>query len=650
MTLTGFLFLLAVDLLVLSLLAFPLLRDQAKRHFSVILSSTPTLTPSPYALLSPSEPQASSTSLSSITPTLTLTPKPESAPPSIAFSKLAEGMLILSLGEGGYYHLFAYQPMGLPFTRLTQGEWDDITPSVSPDHTKVAFASNRSGYWDLYLLDLTNGEIERLTNTPEYEASPSWSPDGRFLAYEIYTKENLEIAIRSITGDEAFILLSEHPAADFSPSWSPQGRILAFISTRSGEAEVWLADLDKAGEERFTNLSQSPLSIESSPVWSPDGHALVWSTVENGIHNLYTYRNGDITYIGSGDLPIWSPDGSLVASVLSEPNQSILTAYDATSCAMVLPPVVLPGPVHGMTWANVTLPVPLPQTFALAAELTPTPLWSPALVPATDIPGGRQHLVTLQDVEAPYPMLHDLVDESFFALRARVAAALGWDFLAALENAYFPITASLPPGLANDWLQTGRAIAINTLPMNAGWMAVVPEAYGLQTYWRVYLRTREQDGSQGAPLHAIPWNFNARYSGNPLDYEMGGAPMSDIPSGYWVDFTDLAAAYGWERLPALLTWRTYYPAARFNEFVLSGGQDWRSAMLELYPPEALITPTAIIPPTLTPTPVPIWQRTATPTPTLLQPMLAVSQPTETPIYTEKPSEAATATSRSPDLP
>ncbi len=69
--------------------------------------------------------------------------------------------------------------------------------------------------------------------------------------------------------------------------------------------------------------------------------------------------------------------------------------------------------------------------------------------------------------------------------------------------------------MLNDWLYTGRAFALNTLPVNAGWMVVVPEDYGNETYWRVYLRARYQDGSQGMPLADLPWNFTPRFDGNP---------------------------------------------------------------------------------------------------------------------------------------
>lgn len=521
-------------------------------------------------------------------------------------SPLNQGLLILSISEGGYSHLFAYQPVRLPFTRLTDGPWDDITPAISPDGNYLAFASNRAGPWDLYMITLASGEITRLTDTPAYDASPSWSPDGQYLVYESYS-ENLEVLLQPVFNLAAPIPLSDHPAADFSPIWSPKGRQIVFISDRSGEREVWLADLDKIGEDRFANLSQSPASREAHPAWSPDGERLAWASDQSGAQNLYVWGQ-DIgrQYIGSGSWPIWSPRGDALLTTLSDPNLTYLTAYHYPNPILAFPPLALAGEINGIIWQGIDLPDPLPGPLAVAALSTPVPDWQAALAPAEGVPADRQHLVLLEDIQAPYPRLHDLVDESFRALRNRTGLEAGWDFLSVLENAFVPLTVPLAPGMGEDWLYTGRGVAFNPAPLNAGWIAILPEQFGGETYWRVFLRARYQDGSQGMPLFDRPWEFATRYHGDPMSYENGGVLAREIPPGYWIDFTNLAATYNWQRLPALSTWRSVYPAARFNEFVLREGLDWRSAMLELYPPEALNTPTVAPPPTLTPTPTPRW--------------------------------------------
>src|SRR4030095_14672906 len=180
----------------------------------------------------------------------------------------AQEMVILSYEEDGYAHLFAYIPEKMPLTRLTSGDWDDVAPAPSLDGKRIAFASNRNGFWDLYLLDLTGGDLMQLTDTPRYEGAPTWSPDGTFLAYEVYDNDNLEIFIGpSEDPTQNAIQLTNSPNADYAPAWSPGGRKIAFISN----GDVMLADLDKTSDNRFTNLSNTELAAESHPIWSPDG-------------------------------------------------------------------------------------------------------------------------------------------------------------------------------------------------------------------------------------------------------------------------------------------------------------------------------------------------------------------------------------------
>jgi TolB protein len=174
------------------------------------------------------------------------------------------------------------------------------------------------------------------------------------------------------------------------------------------------------------------------------------------------------------------------------------------------------------------------------------------------------------------------------------------------------LTTPLDPGLGEDWLYTGRAFTLNPALIQANWMVVVREDFGHQTYWRMYLHATAQDGSQGMPLTQVPWDFSARTTSSSA-YEMGGKLMTSIPGGYWLDLTTLALQYGWERLPALSNWRSYYAGAKLNELAFIQGLDWRSAMLQLYPPDVLVTPTIVIPPTRTPTRIPLWYRSPTPT-------------------------------------
>jgi len=567
----------------------------------VPLTPTPTLTETP-------------------APTATITPLPVDAIPTF----------ILSINDNGYAHLFGFSPGRMPLTRLTNGLWDDVAPSLSPDGQKAVFASNRNNYWDLYLLDLTSGQLSRLTDTPEYDGNPSWSPDSQWIVYETYLDSSLEINILSTVDDGQVIRLSHHPAAEANPVWSPQGRKVALVSNRSGDNEIWIASLDQPEDRRFVNLSQSPHSQESHPAWSPDGIKLAWASARpNQSESIYVW---DATApgtpprrIGSGNWPAWSEDGEQIATRVQEPNQDYLAAYRLNG-ELVLPPMSVAA-IRGIDWRTIRVGH-LPSTFEKTAFLTPTPPWKAQAQPQDEVPGERLSVVKLSDVQAPHPLLHDAVDEAFVALRRRVVAETGWDALASLANAYEPLTSTLDPGRGEDWLYTGRAFALNTLTLNVGWTLVAREDIAGQTYWRVYMRALAQDGSQGEPLSSIPWDLNARYSLDPLAYDQGGAAMKSIPSGYWIDFTMLAGQYGWQRVAAQNNWRMYFAGTQYNEFILTDGLDWHNAMMELYPPDIFITPTVVVPPTATLTRTPFGFRYQSPTPTITKTL--TPQPTFTP--------------------
>ncbi len=618
----------------------PLSPSLAQQSTSTLALQTPLFNPNPTL-----EPTVG------FTPTGTPT-MPEVAStqkPSMNLLALTEGWLILSLLDGDYYHLFAFQPDRLQWLQLTEGQWDDIHPAVSPDGQWIAFSSNRNRYWDLFVLSLQDGQIIPLTRSPQYDGSPTWSPDGKWLAYESYlfdplTQEgNLEILIQPVNlgadPSQQVVQLTSAKGADFSPRWSPRGRQIALISQRAGENDLWIADLDQI-DDRYRNLSGESGSAVQSLCWSADGRWLLWNTAHQGVQWIYRW-DADAPHLPprkvmTGGQPILTHDGAVIFSVLTTPHEAYLQAVSLEDGRLRIPLTLLPSKPQGMAWLPINIPEPLASAyqplsninghFPLQQDLSQKPLETML----------RQRLKPLDEVKAPFPYLHENVLEAFQALRKAVEQRAGWDYLSRLENAYLPLSSPSFPSLDDEWLYTGRAIALEASAINVGWLVVGREEYGAEIYWRLYLKTRYQDGSQGMPLRDLPFDLNARYSGNALAYDNGGAWMPEAPTGYWIDLTDLAQRYGWQRLPALASWRTALPNARATLLIKRDQLDWYTAMLELYPAEALYTPTAVPSPTQTPTRTLIPTRTPTATQT--------PRPTVTPRVTISPFGSPTISS------
>jgi hypothetical protein len=154
------------------------------------------------------------------------------------------------------------------------------------------------------------------------------------------------------------------------------------------------------------------------------------------------------------------------------------------------------------------------------------------------------------------PFLSDRVDDSFRALRQRVIDETGFDYLSIFGDMWRGIGASARPGQSErSWHKAGRAFDINQGSYGPGQaVVVVQEQFGDRIFWRVYLRTARQDGSAGEPLRVAPWDFTAQPESEDSP-PTGGAARVQIPGGYWLDFTRLAADYGWRSVGALRRWR-----------------------------------------------------------------------------------------------
>jgi TolB protein len=558
--------------------------------------------------------QSSPTVMSEIPATQT----DEATPVTVGFAQM--GTLLFSAREAGYRHIWGYVPGDRSPLQLTFGPYDDLDPAASPDGTKIAFSSNRDGYWDLYILDLVGGEVRRLTDTDGYEGSPAWSPDGAWLAYETYYDNQYDIWLMGLEGDET-LQLTNHPGNDLSPTWDYQGRLIAFISDRDGQDDLFIADLDQT-EDRFLNLTSSTDIIEKNPRFSPSGDRIAYAGQIGSVSSLMLIEartaNDRPTEIGRGDLPAWSPTGEVLTAVEYNPYDAFLVSFRMGSAQLPTIGIPLKADISGLSWGLFDLAEA--QNVFTKPILQPPALYEQA-VTAPLTTGDRYALVDLPGVPGEMK-LSDTVDEAFNALRARIGDASGWDFLGELENAYVGINDPLPPGYSMmDWLYTGRAFTISEAVARSGWVEVLREEFDGRTYWRIFVRTRQQDGSAGEPVKDYTWDFGARFSGDPTGYDQGGVQQSALPAGYYVDFTGLASDYGFQRLPALANWRTYYAGARFTEFAYTDDLDWYDAMLEIYPPNAIVTATPFHTPTVTPTRTPVptvtpwwnWQ-TATPSP------------------------------------
>jgi len=208
--------------------------------------------------------------------------------------------------------------------RLTNHGSLMMSPSCSPDGSKIIFNSDKIWDQDLYLVTLTPSVSEqRLTRAFKLEQSPEWSPNGRRIAYSA----NGEILVSNPDGSGAVNISRSPRSIDVSPTWSPNGRQIAFVSDRSGTPGIYVMNSDGSNVRQVSSGGYS-----TDPSWSPapEVNRIAFVKLEGGEANIFTVNpDGSdeqrLTWSSRrNENPAWSPDGHYIAFTSNRAGQSDL--------------------------------------------------------------------------------------------------------------------------------------------------------------------------------------------------------------------------------------------------------------------------------------------------------------------------------------
>jgi len=111
-------------------------------------------------------------------------------------------------------------------------------PQFSPDGSRIAFESTRSGAYEIWMCRSDGSGLVQLTHFNSHTGTPRWSPDGKQIAFDSRAAGNADIYVIDSEGGSPRRLTSE-PSGEVTPSWSRDGRWLYFASERTGDWQVW---------------------------------------------------------------------------------------------------------------------------------------------------------------------------------------------------------------------------------------------------------------------------------------------------------------------------------------------------------------------------------------------------------------------------
>jgi dipeptidyl aminopeptidase/acylaminoacyl peptidase len=222
---------------------------------------------------------------------------------------------------GGRNGILVMQPDGSG-QRLVTTDPADADPAWSPDGSKIAFSNGAN----IYVASADGTKRTELTSNPDgfsygcgycygyaTASHPTWSPDGKTIAYALYTDRTFDgvdtygsgiVAVDVASGTQT-TLLAGPDESDYSPAWSPDGSSIAFSGAWGGDAGIYTMHPDGT---HVTALTDSSLG-DVAPAWSPDATKIVfvrnqqiWVMPRDGT------RAQQLTYSGGGGLaPAWQP-------------------------------------------------------------------------------------------------------------------------------------------------------------------------------------------------------------------------------------------------------------------------------------------------------------------------------------------------------
>lgn len=167
--------------------------------------------------------------------------------------------IYLTISQGSNPDIYKMNLDGSLSSKITNGPAGalNVEPNMSRQN-KLAFSSDRAGRPMIYTADADGSNVKRVTFAGVFNSSPSFSPDGKKIAFAGQSESNFDIFVMNVDGTEMVRLTSARKsngkmASNEDPSFSPDGRFVMYTSNRTGTNQIYISTVDGTEERRVTN-------------------------------------------------------------------------------------------------------------------------------------------------------------------------------------------------------------------------------------------------------------------------------------------------------------------------------------------------------------------------------------------------------------